>query len=734
METPDSDDSPRSALPSDYYSICAEEGDLEPGEDREDINGSGVAPPRPTFLGELLDAQNNHYATFDDKYFMFLQYAIDAIELANESPMVVNVALKVGDVGQEHGSGNEAVTHVASGKVPSNNNFRKLFFFYSSFGEVVEGSSFEKIGNETQTWSHTELETFLRDFGVLPRLLSRDEMGEVWNDASDARVRRLEKPMSQLDLEDGKEMMARIALFVYLRPGMKRLILATTGIFPGPAEMVKCLLHYMGLDDSEFVNDHIKIGKGRQTQGKLNYVSIHEAKTIGREHYEEDLSYRRMAGSTVKKAALQSKMKKRAASKAAQELTIAQQRVQERQGTSQNTRHRPEKHIPDSIKVMLAKTPPPIDKERSRPGTREGAGSRPGTRDGEDTMGETTTGTQAERDLQLLQMSPRVIEETYLDYWQDELGKVLDRYCQEPTLMREDPHLELSGGAFVDAGHVDSSTPLTIFVHVKNRSAHEMQVDLMARNFEDENDTRITTKSGLLAPGISRQMQVNLRAGRQTGSTVGIMELDLHNKLHAYHETVIVPVFFYVGDHALMGKAMHKPVTAETIRLRYDSLRRERKAAGLPIEGDSWAPLEEIEVPSEVDVEGNASVTSSLLMGSVTSNLATSQAEEDEPRASIARGICVNFSRHRGSWYGRGTVGGGGKAIGAFSKDFIKTSAGSGASVAASLRSSSVSSLLRSGGYSRPSTEKPVGMGRYGKPSSSANLFDDGSVFAGSPH
>ena len=52
----------------------------------------------------------------------------------------------------------------------------------------------------------------------------------------------------------------------------------------------------------------------------------------------------------------------------------------------------------------------------------------------------------------------------------------------------------------------------------------------MARNFEDEHNTKITTKSGLLAPGMSRQMQVNLRAGHQPGSTVG-MELDLHNKL-----------------------------------------------------------------------------------------------------------------------------------------------------------------------------------------------------------
>ena len=110
---------------------------------------------------------------------------------------------------------------------------------------MVEGSSFEKIGDETQSWSHTELETFLRDFGVLPKLLSREEMGEVWNDASTARVKRHEKAMSQLNLEDAKEIIARIALFVYLRPGMKKLILAANAVFPTPEDMVNCLLHYI---------------------------------------------------------------------------------------------------------------------------------------------------------------------------------------------------------------------------------------------------------------------------------------------------------------------------------------------------------------------------------------------------------------------------------------------------------------------------------------------------------
>ena len=261
-----------------------------------------------------------------------------------------------------------------------------------------------------------------------------------------------------------------------------------------------------------------------------------------------------------------------------------------------------------------------------------------------------------------------------------------------------------------------------------------MEVDLMARNFEDEHNAKITTKNGLLAPGMSRQMQINLRAGHQPGSTVGIMELDLHNKLHGYHETVVVPVFFYVGDHALLGRAVPKPATAETIRLQYNATRRARMAAGLPTETDVWMPADEVEMPSQIDVESVASVNSSLQMGSITTGQPAVKPISDKSHPSVAQGLSVNFGRHRASWYGRYTVGGGGKAIGAFSKDYIKTAAGSGASVAASLRSSSVSTMVRSGGYERPFTEGADGsLARYNRPSGSSSIFDDGNVFREAP-
>ena len=157
-------------------------------------------------------------------------------------------------------------------------------------------------------------------------------------------------------------------------------------------------------------------------------------------------------------------------------------------------------------------------------------------------------------------------------------------------------------------------------------------------------------------------------------------------------------------------------------------------AAGLPTETDTSVPDEEVGVPSQIDVESVASVNSSLQMGSITTEQPAVKPISDKCHRSVAQGLSVNFGRHRASWYGRGTVGGGGKAIGSFSKDFITTAAGSGASIAASLRSSSMSALTRSGGYERPFTEGANGRhARYNRPSGSSSMFDDGSVFRESP-
>ncbi len=682
---------------------------------------------RPKFLGEYLDAQATHYSVFDDKYFGFLQSAVEALEDGKNSPISTNVILKMGKAGERvH---NPEVRHyVGRPDDDTNNNFGKLFYFYSSFGEVVQGSSFEKIGEEKQSWSHTELEVFLRDFGVIPKLLSKEDMREVWEDASNYRIQRYEKALSQLEIEEGKEMMARIALFIYMRSGMKRMILATQGTFPSPEEMVSCLIHYMRIDDTEFVNNHIREGKGRQTQAKLNYVSASEEKEINKEHIADDLLYK-----GFKHEAIKSKLKDKNRNRSVLVSSGGPRRRPQRD----DIRKQEEDHIPSSIRAMLAAPQPKIEKS-SRPNTSQSADGgggefRPSTAE--------LTGEEKEKDvlgtyappLDSRTVSPKAPKEVYYDSWTPALQKIFDKYCQEPLATHNDPNLEASRAPFLDAGHVEMGTPLTVFINVKNRSAHELDVDVHLRNFEDENEPKVITRAGLLAPGMTRQLQVNMVSDYSVRSVVGMIEVSLRNVLQAFDEVLDIPMFFYTGPYVLLGgDRVPEPVTAETVRARYSNILAEKVAAGLVMDDSS--------VVMDVGTAGGAqdredlhsvglSTVSSLKGNSVSlagvDGVAADKSDKGSNEGSLATQLSANFSRSRSSWYKEKTVGGGGRTLKAYRKD--RFLAGSGASVASGLRSAATSMrsaadacVAASANASTPSLRR--------READVSRLFDDGSV------
>ena len=102
-----------------------------------------------------------------------------------------------------------------------------------------------------------------------------------------------------------------------------------------------------------------------------------------------------MRGSNFSKAVLKAKIQKKEEAAATENLLKAQQRARNRQNAAQKVRQRSDRHIPESIKVMLAQPPPLVDKERSRPGTRErdeDVSSRTRTSDGTDTLSESKKG------------------------------------------------------------------------------------------------------------------------------------------------------------------------------------------------------------------------------------------------------------------------------------------------------------------------------------------------------
>ena len=71
--------------------------------------------------------------------------------------------------------------------------------------------------------------------------------------------------------------------------------MATTGSTPSPVQKVQFFIHYLKLDDVEYINTHLISGKGKETQGKLNYAANGEDKNIQSEYVHDDHRFRKIA-------------------------------------------------------------------------------------------------------------------------------------------------------------------------------------------------------------------------------------------------------------------------------------------------------------------------------------------------------------------------------------------------------------------------------------------------------
>jgi hypothetical protein len=695
---------------------------VEEAEIAKSLEGR-IAPPRPKFLGEFLDAQAMHFTSFDDKYFSFLQCALDSMDEQKHSPVNVEVVLKVNKkLGTDPHVKHEAAINNAS----ANDNFAKIFQFYSTFGESVEGSTFEDISEGANTWSHSELEVFLRDLNVIPKLLSREDMRTVWEDATNARIQNFDKVLVQLRLEDAKEIMVRIALFVYMRAGMKRMILATTGSFPSPRNMVQCLIAYMRIDDTDFINEHIREGTGRTSQGKLNYVSHLETKTINKEHFDRDMQYKAYRREEIK-TKLDQKKKDKIEEKAKVASAKAEAKAFHGRPRPENMKQDSDEHIPDSIRVMLAAPQPKVEKEKE---------SRPSTADKDSKS--TTESAAAETTEMFISAKNTPLTDRYDQHYEELLLKEFDMYCQTPLGNAHDPDQELSRAPFLDAGHLSTDTNITVFVNVTNSSAHELDIDIIPCNFEEENNARVITRPGLLAPGITRQFQVTLTTGSSVQSVVGCFEVGVQNHIHGYSDTVSIPFFFYTGPYTLLGGEREPaPVKGPTIKARHTTLLRERLAAGMMFDDGFGASFSAEDSFAFADVslahesQGDSSTVSSLRMGSTLGGFSMAGGKDKGNRLgedpSLAAALSADFSRDRSSWYKVKSVGGGGRTLGAYSKG--RFSAGSGASVASSLRAASTNGLRSlAGSLQRPGTMSSINSRK--KRDDASSLFGDGDVMA----
>jgi len=119
-----------------------------------------------------------------------------------------------------------------------------------------------------------------------------------------------------------------------------------------------------------------------------------------------------------------------------------------------------------------------------------------------------------------------------------------------------------SHGPFMDMGRVPAGKMCTIQVNVKNGSAEELQVKIVARGFQTE--SKVTTLPRPIIPGISRHISVTFGVGKSVvpRSIVSFIDVVYSNRFFDEPRIVSIPVFYFVSesnfDH--LGGHVHRDI------------------------------------------------------------------------------------------------------------------------------------------------------------------------------
>lgn len=582
---------------------------------------TGVTPRRPEAIGALLDGVNDRFETGEEMYSTFIEMASESIrEERNSGLYSVRTNLKFNE-----SIGNPAL-EAFDGSM--NSSLVRIFMFYAAIQNPTSASTFSATAVENETMSFYELDKMARDFHIVPKFLTKAELKVIWDDFVYINaIRSGCKPINALTFENFQDLFVRMALYAYSKPGMKKMILAVTGFFPGPQEIVLFMCHQLNLDNFQMVKDHL-MNRGRDTQGAINYRSAEEINWRAREEHLIDLRAKQLERVTAKEKSQTEREEKerqrKIRKKQGQESLLSQRKggagnkkksVQyglwsslggQEFGFSQSKMSRKkvkeqESRIPDEIRMLLEgkggdgeSNDKGLDAGPSQASSGSGMKSKEiadaghnhhpnadadhnadananddiriggnSSSDDEDTMELSADGLET-YDKAMMRARRKGTRLPALKDYSDTLVYVLKEYSRrEPE--RAKPNIIDSGGGFLDCGSLRPNTECKVTVELTNLMLDIATLDVQAVGFPDEN-TDIVTYAKPLVSGMTRQISINFNVGMREGCTLAQALITLvtnHTRLE-----VILPVFMRV-DHSTAPRIVANVRTMDSLSNKY---------------------------------------------------------------------------------------------------------------------------------------------------------------------
>jgi len=130
---------------------------------------------------------------------------------------------------------------------------------------VAKKVSFQEIGRAANSITFAEMISILRDFKVLPRLINKQELQQVWQCRSRDEDNNFYRELTYNEFED---CLARCALLAF--PKLGQLNMHNQKGRHSDEFKVRAFIKYLGLDSMSFIRNKLRTA-GRSTAGQLNF-------------------------------------------------------------------------------------------------------------------------------------------------------------------------------------------------------------------------------------------------------------------------------------------------------------------------------------------------------------------------------------------------------------------------------------------------------------------------------
>lgn len=240
---------------------------------------------RPPGLNKILNTLNMKDNFDRDVYIEFLKRA----KASTNNPK--GLAIKIG---YDNGVKPEFAIRTCS--------LCSIFFFYtkvqSTFQKVGKSAPYEEVENARVSLSFYELLLLCRDFRIIPKIITKEELYYLWKVMNVQKGKKGAKVSRLVSFTDFKDFLARIAILAFNKPGIRRMILsnraAEGGSMPSPTELIGMLAKYMHLDDLDWVRNRVRT-VGKATVSMINSRSAGEKNLLTKNNLREDLKGTRLA-------------------------------------------------------------------------------------------------------------------------------------------------------------------------------------------------------------------------------------------------------------------------------------------------------------------------------------------------------------------------------------------------------------------------------------------------------